>query len=269
MASPLKTLISSSVSGIRDLASAPSDIASAVGSSAKSLASEMSGRKFAREQRDYNTRMANSVHQREVEDLKLAGLNPMLAVGMRGSPVPDNPTPVSSAGALESVAKIGGGFLKAGPAGLLALYQGLASIRDLNSAANYKDTQASDTLATQAGRIQEIISNALRNMAQIQNLDIDSKLKETMISKVIADIDVARASLPKIKADTASSAASARELKARAGHLESTLPAAQASGETEAAIENSAFGRMGRIMRRAPDLVPFVGNLLNLFKTNK
>lgn len=42
--------------------------------------------------RDYNTHMANTAHQREVADLRAAGINPMLtAMGGNGAPAPSSP----------------------------------------------------------------------------------------------------------------------------------------------------------------------------------
>lgn len=47
--------------------------------------------------RDYNTNMANTAHQREMADLKAAGINPMMtAMGGSGAPAPTSP--VTNAG---------------------------------------------------------------------------------------------------------------------------------------------------------------------------
>lgn len=44
---------------------------------------------------EQNTRLANSAHQREVQDLRKAGLNPILSAGGGGSPVPELRSPSS------------------------------------------------------------------------------------------------------------------------------------------------------------------------------
>ena len=70
-----------------------SSVIGAVANGAATLYSNHVNRGLARDQQNYMTGMSNTSHQREVEDLIKAGLNPVLSAGGNGASTPSPSVP--------------------------------------------------------------------------------------------------------------------------------------------------------------------------------
>lgn len=111
-------------------------------------------RKTSQDQMDFQERMSNTAHQREITDLQKAGLNPILSAKLGGSSTPP--------GAQAQVPDFGNSARTAieGIQAVADLGVKAATVRDINAAADLKDTQRVDIANTQQSRIQQALQAA-------------------------------------------------------------------------------------------------------------
>ena len=112
--------------------SAGSIIGGVIGASGTKSSNAMSAREAARD-RDWQKMMSDTAHQREVADLKAAGLNPILSAGGRGASV--------GSGSRPSISDLGSSISK-GASSAIALKTALANIRNTNADSGLKETKA-------------------------------------------------------------------------------------------------------------------------------
>lgn len=130
---------------------------------------------LAKENRDWEERMSNTSWQRGVEDMKAAGMNPMLAYSQGGSSTPN----VSAAtvrpedGLGRSVSSASGKAMQA-----LAVAQAQANI-DLTKANTLKATEEAKTAATTAGNAPE----RQRNEINLINKQVEEVIQRFQLTE--------------------------------------------------------------------------------------
>ncbi len=146
----------------------------------------------ARSQMDFQERMRETQYQTAVEDMKKAGLNPMLAYSQGGAG-----TPTGAMGQV-STAKVGNTLASA--------VQGYQSMAMTNAELDQKDALTQNTSAQTVKTEADTIQTAVN----IQKILADTELSkqqyinmQEMLNKLVAEIANLRATNPLIQAQTA------------------------------------------------------------------
>lgn len=168
---------------------APAIVAAGIAAGAGLLGSAWSaasGAKEARKQRDWQEEMSNTAHQREMADMRAAGLNPALSAKFGGASTPS--------GAQAQVPDYSQSVTSAVQAA-----QAYSGLKLQDAQARNLDVQSGDTLATQASRIDLLISQS-RSALESGNLSVEHQKR---VKEEIKNLEVER-DLLRSKASAAS-----------------------------------------------------------------
>lgn len=174
---------------------------------------------------NWQERMSNSAYQRQMEDLRRAGINPMLAASLGGAGTPPG-----------------------------------ASIPQMVGA----PMQTGAPMQNEMSGISSSVNSAFDNMKtryEIKNMVETAKnLRETN-KKIASDTALNRALRLSAEKDALLKSNSAKVAALNADAIRMTLP----GRKTEAAIDESAWGKWTRLLQRANPLTHSAKNVANIF----
>lgn len=163
---------------------APGVIAGGI-AGAQGLISSAFNANQASKNRRFQERMSNSAHQRQVRDLRGAGINPILSSKLGGASAPPGAQAQATSPDVASSA--------------MQAMLNQAQIRDINSASKLKDAQTEAIQQKLPGETQ-VLSEQVKDLVQSQNL------KKSQQSQIIKQVQLYEAQIKNLNQQTATEA---------------------------------------------------------------